>query len=286
MPPRWMTLLIVVAWILTTGRLVFLDLLPRLIPGTPPAFSIELTDEPDQERAYTFWNLFREDRKVMRVKTRVKHIGRDEYDLSAQYDPADKDIEVPMGGVLVQRMTSSYRVNAAGDIRGVRVHVEGQPDVADWLRLAGGKLTLDVEGTVDRTILERSLTLQTAGLKRTAPLPEIAVPRGGAILMPFHPAHRLRDLWAGQSWTVWLFDPVEDALKALQGGDPEPRPLRARVAAELETLEEGGRVGEACRVIDWVGDGIEARTLVSERTGLVMLQEVKVGKVRWRMVRD
>ncbi|MGL4549865.1 MAG: hypothetical protein ACRC33_01655, partial [Gemmataceae bacterium] len=143
-----------------------------------------------------------------------------------------------------------------------------------------------IEGEVAGGRMAPELTLRAVALERKMRLPEVAVPRGGAVLLPLHPVNRLRELRAGQAWTVRLFDPVADSLSALQGLGSEPRLLRARVRAEAEPLDEGGKAGEACLVIDYAGEGYRGSTWVSTRTGLVMRQEATLGKVRWAMVRD
>jgi hypothetical protein len=66
MPSRWLTIVIVVVWFATTGKLVVDDLLPRLLPDTPPSLAIELTEEPKMERPSVFWNVLQDGKRVMR----------------------------------------------------------------------------------------------------------------------------------------------------------------------------------------------------------------------------
>jgi hypothetical protein len=286
MPPRWLCAVIIVAWLATTGRLIVDDLMPRLMPGTPPSFAIELTEEPGMERPWVFWTVSRDGKDLLRARTKVQRVGREEYELSARYEPSEKESLVPLSGVLVRRMASSYRVNAAGDLLGVSIEIDGKPDLADWLRVVNADFTATITGDVDAGRMAPELKLRAVALERTLRLPEVAVPRGGALLLPLHPVNRLRDLRPGQTWTMRLFDPVADSLSALQGLGGEPRLLRARVRPEAEALAEGAKVGEPCLVIDYAGEGFKGATWVSRQTGLVMMQEVMLSKGRWAMLRD
>jgi hypothetical protein len=287
MPPRWFCAVIILAWLATTGWLIVDDLLPRLLPGTPPSFAIELTEEPGMERPWLFWTVTRDGKEMLRARTKVQRVGRDEYELSARYEPSEKESLVPMSGVLVRRMASSYRVTKEGDrLLGVSVEIDGKPDLADWLRVVNADFTATITGDVDAGRMAPELKLRAAALERTIRLPEVAVPRGGAVLLPLHPLNRLRNLRPGQAWTTRLVDPVADSLSALQGLGGEPRLLRARIRPEPEALAEGTRVGEPCLVIDYAGEGFKGATWVSRKSELVMMQEATLGKVRWAMLRD
>lgn len=286
MPPRWMCLLIVVFWLATTGWLVHDDLLPRLLPGTPPSYTIDLVEEAKVDRnLFTPWTVYLDDARVMQARTRVEHPHRDTFVLSAEFSPDKRGSLVPLGPFLVRRMVSRYHVNATGDLLGLSVEIDGRANI-ELLKLFETDFRLTIDGDVAGGHLAPALSLETTSFRRGLRLPEVSVPRGGAVLLPLHPVNRIRGLTPGRAWTMRAFDPVADSLRALQGSDSEPRLLRARVRPQVEEFSHARRIDEPCFVIDYTGEGLTAATWVSVRTGLVLLQEATLGKAHWAMYRD
>jgi hypothetical protein len=285
MPPRWFCFLVLVLWVLTTGRLLWNDLLPHLLPGNPPPYTIDLVEETETQRMYIPWTLNKDDQAIMMVRTRVEKVGRDLFELSAEYLPSEKGKTAPISGMNVKRMFSAYQVNSEGELRGIRVEVLGQPDIP-WLGNLQFDLDLHIEGKVTSGQMAPIVTGKVLGQEKRIEMPPVDVPRGGGLLQPLHPVNRIRDLRPGQAWTVPVFDSLADSMQSIQGVGSVPRVLRARVRPAPEVLEGGKRKPEECYVIDYTSDEIQATTWVSTRTGLVLAQKVLLNNTRWAMYRD
>ena len=111
--------------------------------------------------------------KVFQVNTHVERVGDGVFEMGAAYQPhASRGKEGParIGGLLVGRMSSVYRVNLAGDLMGLSIHVEGETLVP---------FSADIEGEVRGGKLAPVVALHAEGRSRL-PLPEVAVPARGA----------------------------------------------------------------------------------------------------------
>ena len=296
MPPRWLSILIVAVWLLFSGRLVVRDLLPRLLPGEPPPYTIDLVEEVRTTRSYVDWMVLHNGRSVFRSQSRVLHSrrDRDEFELTAEFHPLKPGDRVALHGVLVSRMVSTYRVTGAGDLLGLSVEVAGTPQLAELIPFVGGAdFRLSIDGTVKDGRLEPRVRfgLGDKGMREFA-LPAVAVRRGGSVLLPLHPVNRLAGLSPGESWHMTVLDPLGDSLATLGGGGGEVRILRARVrdeAVEFVAPSDQNwrrRKPVACLVIDYEGDDFTASTWVERERGLVMCQEATLGGDRWLMYRE
>lgn len=285
MPPRWLSLLIIAAWLATTGWLVWTDVLPRLMPGTPPAFSVLIVEEADQQRASVRWTASRNGTKTFTVHTQVKGVGQERYDLKADYEPyrapqqTTPSPPVEMGGLLVSRFASTYRVNAEGDLLRLTSVIEGR-SAGKLLGGVVGDFVARVRADVENGRMRPVVTVAQGVLSYDYPLAEASGPsRGGAVLMPLQPVNRLNGLNPGQRWTMTRFDPLGAVMG--DGG----KMLRGAVRGETEELQRGAMT-ETCLVIDYSGEGIDGATWVRQKDGLVLRQEAKVGNDRWVIVRE
>jgi hypothetical protein len=168
MPPRWLSLAIIVFWLAVTGYLFWRDLLPQLLPGQPPCYAIELVEEARTERPYVTWFVEKDGDLVAHARTRVEHRRRDVFELVCQIKPAARDktsrsaaiqsgnivgnclpsilsarvvawlaVALPPGrvppfsanGFLVNNLDSTYRVDADGNLLGLSIRVNGKPDI-------------------------------------------------------------------------------------------------------------------------------------------------------------
>jgi len=289
MPSRWLCLVIVVFWLVANGWLFYQDLLPGLLPGQPPPFTIDLVEESQTRRPSIDWSILHGDRPVLRARTRVQHEQDNPgvFTLTATYTPIPGAPEVPIHGILLQRMTSSYRINTTGDLLSIEVSIRGTPRLAAALRLVGVEFEADISGVVEGGAFAPRLLLQITGSPpRTLTLPEVPVASGASILLPLHPVNRLRGLQPGQGWNMTVFDPLGDSLNILQGAGKQHRLLRAKVRDEPESLRWRGRE-VPCLIVDYKGgDGFQGSTWVGQERGLVLRQEAILGEDRWVMNRD
>jgi hypothetical protein len=207
--------------------------------------------------------------------------------MSSTFTLDHTNAQVPIHGTLVRKMSSVYRVNAAGDLLGLSVHIEGEPELPAIFKILSSRFILDLEGEVVSGRLAPRLSVKVEGndpFERT--LPEVSISRGGAVLLPLHPVNRIRGLSLGQTWRVSVVDPVQDSLEALFGTHAGPRLLQAHVRPELENFSWGRRLDVPCLVIDYTGDDFTACTWVAQDRGLVLCQEANIDGHRWVMYRD
>jgi hypothetical protein len=281
MPPRWACVLIVLCWLAVNGWLFYHELLPRLLPDQPPPYSVDLLEEVQDRRWMrpVGWTVEVRDKKAFSAKMHVDHPARDTFEMVAEYTPLKGEKPVSLRGLEVKKMTSAYRVNAAGDLLGVSFELQGQSELPIFKRWLPGDFVLDIRGDVEGEQFKPvgRLRLPAAGVEESQSLPGAVVRRGGGVLLPLHPVNRLRGLRPGQTWTVAVFDPVVDAMRNF-GGESELRRLRCRVRDEEELFTHGRRTNVPCLVIDMEGEGLTGRTLVARDTGLVMAQEIASSK--------
>jgi hypothetical protein len=286
MPPRWACVLIVLCWLAVNGWLFYHELLPRLLPDQPPPYSVDLLEEVQDRRWMrpVGWTVYVRGEegleRALSAKMRVDHPARDTFEMVAEYTPLKGEkYAPPLRGLEVEKMTSTYRVNAAGDLLGVSFELEGRPKSEIFKRWLPGRFVLDIRGDVEGEQFKPvgRLRLPAAGVEQSQSLPGAVVRRGGGVLLPLHPVNRLRGLRPGQTWTVAVFDPVVDAMRNF-GGESELRRLRCRVRDEEEIFSHGRRNNVPCLVIDMEGEGLTGRTLVARDTGLVLAQEIASSK--------
>src|SRR5262245_41890313 len=87
MPSRWFSVVIVLGWLATTSWLVYTEVLPLLMPGTPPAYAIDLVEEVQIHPHVTRWVALRNGEKVFRVEALIQRVGDDAFEMTAKYSP-------------------------------------------------------------------------------------------------------------------------------------------------------------------------------------------------------
>ncbi|MFO0844913.1 MAG: hypothetical protein U0797_21380 [Gemmataceae bacterium] len=282
MPSRAACLGIVLVWLGFNGWLFFRDLLPRMLPGQPPPYTIDLVEETKTRRPYVEWAVEHGGERAFRARTYVNHPAHDVFELVA--DLTATAGPPPLHGVRLRRMSSTYRVNSAGDLLGVAVDLDGHPQ-AEALRLVAADFTASIGGDVENGRLTPRLTLKLPGKPFERDLATVAVPSGGAVLLPLHPVNRVQGISLGQSWLVRGIDPIASLLGALAGGAELPL-LRAKVRPEFQPFSYGRRRDVECLVIDYEGDGMTVSTWVARERGLVLCQEATLDNGKWAMYRE
>jgi hypothetical protein len=284
MPSRIVCIAIVLVWLGFNGWLFFHELLPRLLPGQPPPYTIDLVEETRTRRPYVEWNVEHDGRRAFRAKTYVDHPAHDVFELVAEFKKADSAAPPPIHGLRVNSMSSTYRVSTAGDLLGVAVRIEGQPQLARALKLIAGDFTATINGEVENGRLAPRLKLELPGKTFERDLGAVTIPSGGSVLL-LHPVNRVLGISLGQSWTLRVFDPIAGSLGVLGGGG-ELQSLRAKVRPRLETFSYGKRNDVECLVIDYEGDDMKASTWVAKERGLVLCQEATLDGGKWAMYRE
>ena len=315
MPPRWLSCVIVVLWLATTGWLFWHDLRPLLLPSEPPMFHIDLVEEVHKSSnpLKTNWTVERQDREqskpelVFQASTWVRKV-EEVYTLNAELD-ASKDPKLQPVFVAkflrISKITSAYRVTRSGQLHSLEatatVHFKWSS--SPLLQFFGSQSNLPAKDSSYESLL---LTIggEVRGrqffahfsVKPESPngqpllqfdLPPAAVPSTGSVLMPLHPVDRICGLRLGQSWRQPLVDPLSDAFARLPGISGRMLWLHARVLPQPELLELNGN-GTMCLVIEYTNDEGETvgRTWVEEDGERVLQQEAILEDSRWIMKRN
>ena len=87
MPPRWLCLLIIAAWLLLNGWLFYHDMLPQMLPGEVPVLAIDLVEEAQAKRPPTSWTVYHNDREAFTMRMSVEHPRREVFEMTAIYTP-------------------------------------------------------------------------------------------------------------------------------------------------------------------------------------------------------
>jgi hypothetical protein len=302
MPPRWLSLSIIVFWLGTTGWLFYQDVWPLLQPGQAPPFTIALEDEVQTQQAHIGWTVSYNDRPYLRAETWVElNPADDTFALMAKVLPRTGVVTRkeaggdPFGGVIqIEKVTSEYRVTRKGDLRAVSFDFLGGVYAAGLLISGKGSLTGAVRDGALYAHLHVDSTLLT-GKPIDADLDPVPVPRHGSVLSPLHPVNRIEGLRPGQTWRLPLVDPLKTAFgmllqKYLGGLAPDASDreivLTARVLEQKQLLTWNKRQVE-CLVVEYVGDDdVSAKTWVKADTGLVLRQESERGGERLILMRE
>ena len=280
MPPRWLSVLIVVFWLATTGWLVYQVVWLPLAPGQPPPYTIDLEDEVLTKQAHIHWTVSYNDHPWLRAQTWVEFMPEDDtFALTAQINPGapnlkeEADGAAPFAGLVqLASSTSIYRVSRNGDLRSVSVQFTVEAHAAGVVLPGDGSLEGEVRDGRFYSRLRVSSPLLT-GRSIEKQLDPVVVAGHGSVLSPLHPVNRIEGLHPGQTWRLPLVDPIKDALTALASGQPgEEIVLTARVLPGTQMLTWNNHPVE-CLVIDYQGDDVTAKTWVQVGTGVVLRQE-------------
>lgn len=282
MPPRFLGLFIVAFWLMTTSWLFHRDLRPRLWPGAPPPYTIDLTDEA-QSNISSQWTILQNGHNKGYCKTTVRYWEHDDtFELGGQFKLWSGDRSTNADLVI----TSSYRITRDGELRGVEAQLKGVV-VPPGLKVDG-----KIEGKIQGGLFSPIVSV-IEPLDYSLALKPVRVTSGGSVLNPLQPIHRLAGLRRGQQWEISLIDPLSDLahqyIKELTGASPatQLRVLHARVLPQIHLLPWGGRTETVpCFVIQYEGEDTSARTWVRESDGLVLQQELTQGNQHYVLVRD
>jgi hypothetical protein len=286
MPSRPVCLGILLFWLGFNGYLFYHDLLPRLLPGRPPPYTIDLVEEAKVRRPMIDWTVLRDGVRTYRARTSIEHPEHDVFKLNSEFAPLSGVQSAPIHGFLIEQMRSELRVNSTGDLLGMSVSIKAIPHNPLLRALIGPHVEAQFGGQVQGGRMQSTISAQSRDGKVTRNLPEVVIREGGAVLLPLHPVNRLQGLRPGQQWTIRVFDPLAAIIAAVQKREYDPSQLRARVRPRTETISWGRRNDVECLVIDYQGDDFKGATWVGKERGQVLSQEVTLDNERWVMYRD
>ncbi len=275
MPPRLLSVAIVVFWLATTGWLVSRELWPHLQPGEPPPFAIDLVDEAQRQSVPVRWVITRNGKKIGLAHTRVEY--READDTFALHSDV-RNLQLSSGllaTVSVQRLDTTYRVGRGGELRAMSADVQAKVEVT--LPKLEAKVTGHVSGEVrDRRFVSRCWVELPSGERQEFTPEPVEVSAQGTVLNPLHPVNRVAGLRPGQRWRMPAINPLSEALGRSAAGvlPAGPRFLDARVLPEPQPLK-WGKSDVPCLVIEYRGEQgeVNARTWIRQSDGLVLRQE-------------
>lgn len=294
MPPRVITVAVVLFWLATTGYFLERQIRPLLVRGEPPPVAIDLADEAAERK--NLWDVFRNDKRVGKAETWIQYVRKeDQFELYSKFDLNDLAFNLAQ-----LKVKNVYRVTREGDLRqvltklwilpplaGVRLDTEEPDDAAAFV-------VGEVAGPVQQGWFEPSGWVSILGDRRELHFDPVAMTGRGSVLNPLHPVQRLRDLHPGREWQTPLFDPMTalSGVRVEGKGKNDPiflvisqllrdrggskfRTLQARVLPETETLH-CARMDVECLVIEYRSGELTARTWARQRDGLVVQQEASL----------
>jgi len=295
MPARPLVLAIVLFWVATTGWLFYRDLWPRLRPGEPPPYTIDLADEALQRGPKISWNVFRGEKKLGVVQTWLTYRESDDtFELHSDVKRLEWG-QIGLFYIELLDMSSMYRVNREGQLRDLAADatISGQ-GIGPFQGLRG-RAKAHVEGTVSNRRFRPQAQIDLNGTTIDLPLEPVEVSSQGSVLSPLHPVNRVMGLRRGQHWRMPLVNPMNDSLMALLKKDPGAelllqgrtgvRILEADVLSHTKPLDWKGQE-VACLVIEYFDDNLAARTWVRESDGTVLRQEVSFWGDQVILLRD
>jgi hypothetical protein len=296
MPPRWLSILIVILWLTFSAAFFRHEWWPYLEPGAPPPFAIDLVDEASNPAPAT-WKVWRNCDLILRATTKVEHnAAENTFTLSAEFLPLSPDRSQPefgnqvqpAGSLNIQRMSSRYRVTPEGQL--IRLEASA---AASYLPPLGSPTTktpvhgkVDLSGDLHNGRFTGKYNVELEAVLNQSGNISAPVSSQGSVLVPLHPVHHIRGLRPGQTWRLPVVDPLDDLLAAVvPGGQRDTSYLVATVLPESQPVRWGNQDHE-CLVIEYTGDEMSARTYVRRWDALVLQQEVTKSGETWILRRE
>lgn len=290
MPPRAVSLAIVVFWLAAMSWLFVRDLWPVIRPSTRPPFTIDLEGEASTRPGGNLWSVYRNGIRVGHANTSTRYFPTDQtYQLRTEIRFERFRYSLLSFELEVTKMKSVYRVTRTGELRELESHVEIKPSIRGVA--VEQKVLIDVQGRV-----EDGLFSPHWRVKAPAPIGDrelhtdpVEVPAHDSILNPLQPWNRLLHVTPGQRGDTSLFSPLTDSLGTLlPGRRPSIRRLEAGVLKDPQELSWDGR-DIHCLVIEYREPGGSkpiARTWVRQDDGLVLRQEATLQGDDWSLQRE
>lgn len=276
MPSRSIVAAILLFWAGTTGWLIYSEVSNQYGTGAPPHFAIDLVDEATNKAGREVsWTIFRQGEKIGVAKTSVNYEEADDsFELRSDVGPLDLGKSNPFR---FEELISKYRMTREGSLLGVHMMLNVKFKI-------GVDVKVTLEGNVEKGSFGPKIQVDSSVLgTHTFDVPPVPVRAQASVLNPLHPVNRITGLVPGATWRMPLVNPVRDALASLvPSSSPTLTVLDARVLPELVVLEMEDKRGSStskrrydCYVIEYEGEGMNARTWVRASDGLVLQQDAR-----------
>jgi hypothetical protein len=315
MPPRWLTLGIIVLWIGMTGWMFVREYRPQLQPGQPPPIRIELADEA-QSNIPIRWSIIKDNEDRGYARTAINFRDQDknhkqvrradewEFELWGEFKLWKSKDRYGQPDFIVK---NQYRVTREGELREFRskVSINLKTKIAAPATPAPGspeRFNLDDnEQSQEIEVLELSGEVHdnfcyphvrvSKEVKKWVPfaaffereIEPVAMPKRATMLNPLEPVHKLAKVRKGQHWRI----PMVDPMSVFWERSPRLHYLNAEVLQETQWIKWGSHKDPVpCLVIKYQGDDVSGFTWVQEEDGLVVGQEITQHGDTLRLMRD
>lgn len=286
MPPRLISVMIVMLFIVVNTSLFYAEILPRIRSGLPPSFNVDLADEAGNLRPVVNWKVLVRGEEFLKLRTGVTLVENqeDEFWLWAEYSqPTNAGLKPARDFLGLKLMRNEFRVHRDGDMLGLQAKVQ-----IESLRGVDFPLTLEISGEVSNGMLRPEVKVDSRLGERTFKLESMDVPVSGAVFQPFLPVHRILGLYPGRTWKQPFFDPLSLAFSSgvAQGGlDQGTGSVIAKVRNDIVDVMWGGKK-IPCIIIDYTGSDLESTVWVGVQNGMVIRQKNRLSEsMEWDLIR-
>lgn len=286
MPPRLISVMIVMLFIVVNTSLFYTEILPRIRSGLPPSFNVDLADEAGNLRPVVNWKVLVRGEEFLKLRTGVTLVDNqeDEFWLWAEYSqPTNVGLKPARDFLGLKLMRNEFRVHRDGDMLGLQAKVQ-----IESLRGVDFPLTLEISGEVSNGLLRPEVKVDSRLGERTFKLEPMDVPVSGAVFQPFLPVHRILGLYPGRTWKQPFFDPLSLAFSSgvAQGGlDQGTGSVIAKVRNDIVDVMWGGKK-IPCIIIDYTGSDLESTVWVGVQNGMVIRQKNRLSEsMEWDLIR-
>lgn len=286
MPPRLISVMIVMLFIVVNTSLFYAEILPRIRSGLPPSFNVDLADEAGNLRPVVNWKVLVRGEEFLKLRTGVTLVDNqeDEFWLWAEYSqPTNAGLKPALDFLGLKMMRNEFRIHRDGDMLGLQAKVQ-----IESLRGVDFPLTLEISGEVSNGLLRPEVKVDSRLGERTFKLESMDVPVSGAVFQPFLPVHRILGLYPGRTWKQPFFDPLSLAFSSgvAQGGlEQGTGSVIAKVRNDIADVMWGGKK-IPCIIIDYTGSDLESTVWVGVQNGMVIRQKNRLSEsMEWDLIR-
>ncbi len=278
MPPRWVTVLILVGWAATTFQLVFWEFLPAYSHSVPAPVFIALADETVGSRTSVRWSIKRDGIEVMRATSGLDYaeIPSEKFTFWMEYSP----LPAASGFLHFRTLRTEYSTGRNGFLLGIasKMDVEGP---AGFQIVSQTKM----EGKVEGRFLKRKVEQKLVNTTRSEELSPVEIGRPPMVWFPFMPVWRIGRISPGDSWRVHCIDPLGDMASSGQGR-VSGKILQIEVLKNVDPWKDDPKA-ILCRRIRATGEECKMELWVDPDSGKVMKQEVVLEfRHRWTIERE
>lgn len=259
MPPRIVTVTIVLFWLATTGALVYYEMAPRFHAGEPPPFAIPMTAEVSTTSVQ--WNVLSDGKEIGSGTTQIERLADRTYELSARFSIARFNLLIFELHDL--KINSKYCITQEGNLVNSSAFASFIAKNIPFFEGQSVPAEFEFKGEIKEHLFHPKLIVRAFGeeLKGFPELEPFPVAESGNILNPMHLVHKISGLSAGRTWRIPLMDPMRALPSRLRVAPQELSVDELIASVSLDDLSHH-RVDEPCYKIEYSKSG-ESRPLAA-----------------------